>query len=203
MDKMYNFSSKKNIACIVMASGQAKRFGSNKLCAPLCQKPLVLWAAENAQKIFPHTVVVTNHTEVADLCEKNGIACLLHSFTARNHTVRLGIEYSGRDFEGYIFCQGDQPLLTSHTLHAMAERFEQHGDKIIRLEYNSTPSSPVIFPKWAYDELLNLPEGKGGNVVVKNNLHRVISHPAQSIWETMDIDTPQDMEEMEKVIAAK
>ena len=185
-----------NIGCIIMASGEGKRFGGNKLMADFCGKPLICHIIDTAQSVFENIVVVTRHKDIELLYRNTSVPVVLHDMPYRSDTVKLGLEYFGKKFDGYIFCQGDQPLLSKNTLHHMINEFQKNKSKIIRLQYNSVPCSPVIFPQWAYESLLNLPDGKGGNVVVKNNLDKVLFVSAQNISETVDIDTQEDLKNL-------
>lgn len=189
-----------NIGCIIMASGEGKRFGGNKLMADFCGKPLICHIIDTAQSVFENIVVVTRHKNIELLYRNTSVPVVLHDMPYRSDTVKLGLEYFGKKFDGYIFCQGDQPLLSKNTLHHMINEFQKNKSKIIRLQYNDVPCSPVIFPQWAYESLLNLPDGKGGNVVVKNNLDKVLFVSAQNISETVDIDTQEDLQNLTKHI---
>lgn len=188
------------IACIIMASGEGRRFGGNKLMADFGGSPLVSRIIRTAKQTFGNVVVVTRHPDVEQLCKALDTPVILHSLPHRSDTVRLGLEHFGTVFDGYIFCQGDQPLLTGTTLHNMTGEFEKNKQKIIRLQYDSTPCSPVIFPRWAYDSLCTLPQGKGGNVVVKANLDKVSYVTAQNVYETVDIDTKEDLQMLSQYI---
>ena len=159
--------------CVIMASGEGKRFGSNKLMADFGGKPLAAHIIDTAKSVFKNIVVVTRHKDVETLCQNIGVNVILHNMPGRNDTIRLGLEFLGDNLDGYIFCQGDQPLLTADTLFDMISEFEKDKEKIVRLQYDSTPCSPVIFPNWCCSELTNLPQGKGGNVVVKTTLTKL------------------------------
>ena len=82
---------KSEIGCVIMASGLAKRFGSNKLLAEFDGKPLLCRAFAVTEGL--HRVVVTRSTEVQTLCEECGIPVLHHALPFRSDTVRLGLEY--------------------------------------------------------------------------------------------------------------
>ena len=82
---------KSEIGCVIMASGLAKRFGSNKLLAEFDGKPLLCRAFAVTEGL--HRVVVTRSTEVQALCEKYGIPVLHHAHPLRSDTVQLGLEY--------------------------------------------------------------------------------------------------------------
>ena len=79
-----------------MASGLAKRFGSNKLLAEFDGKPLLCRAFAVTKGL--HRVVVTRSTEVQALCEECGIPVLHHALPFRSDTVRLGLSTCCRGF---------------------------------------------------------------------------------------------------------
>ena len=199
-DKIVQTAPDKNIGCVIMASGEGKRFGGNKLMADFGGKPLVLHIIDTVRKVFSDVVVVTRHSDVEQLCRELGTDVVFHNMPYRSDTVRLGLEHFGKNFDGYIFCQGDQPLLSEETLRNMVKEFSRDKEKIVRLQYESVPCSPVVFPQWCCEELLNLPEGKGGNIVVKNHPDKVVYVTACNKAETTDIDTCQDLEHLKKYI---
>ena len=176
---------RKDTGCVIMASGLGRRFGGNKLMADLGGKPVVQWALDAAQGVFSKTVVVTRHEAVAALCEKRGVSAVLHDLPHRSDTVRLGLEALG-DVGHCLFLPGDQPFVTKQSLFALMLAAQASGD-IWRLG----GASPAIFPKWAFEELKALPQGKGGNVLILK--YGAKSLPAETEWELRDIDTPQDL----------
>ena len=98
------------------------------------------------------------------------------------------------DLDACMFLPGDQPLLRRETVAMLLENRKDNPGQIIRPAYEDTEGSPVLFPFWAFPELKNLPEGKGGGVVIKNHpevVHRVsIANP----FELADADTPETLE---------
>ncbi len=182
-----------DIGCIIMASGEGSRFGGNKLMADFGGRPLISYIINTAKSIFENIVVVTRHKDVAQFCRDLNVPVIYHSLPYRSDTIRLGLEHFGSNLSGYIFCQGDQPLLSEKTLLDMISEFSQNKENIIRLQYDSTPCSPVVFPTWCYENLLNLPQGKGGNVIVKKHLDKVVYVSAHNRFETIDVDTKEDL----------
>ena len=188
-----------------MASGLAKRFGSNKLLAEFDRKPLLCRASAVTEGL--HRVVVTRSTEVQALCEKYGIPVLHHAHPLRSDTVRLGLEYLLPRFpamSGCVFLPGDQPLLTRKTLCGMVSAFcvePRKQSRIFRLyePQSGTPGSPVLFGADYFEELRSLPEGKGGGVVVKRHAEKVTLFPVKHPAELMDADTPEMLEKLRKI----
>ena len=188
-----------------MASGLAKRFGSNKLLAEFDRKPLLCRAFAVTEGL--HRVVVTRSTEVQALCEECGIPVLHHALPFRSDTVRLGLEYLLTQFptmSGCVFLPGDQPLLTRKTLDGMAAAFCAQPEKrsrIFRLcePQSGAPGSPVLFGADYFEELRSLPEGKGGGAVVKRHAEKVTLFPARHPAELMDADTPSMLSALENL----
>ena len=66
-------------------------------------------------------------------------------------------------------------------------------DSLYMMDSSVTVGSPVLFPKWAFPELLALPEGKGGSFVLKKYPGQVRMLPVRDKYELMDVDTPEDL----------
>lgn len=185
---------------VIMASGQGKRFGGNKLMEPLENQPLIKWVIDAADKLFDKRVVVTRYGEIKALCEESGAECILHELPDRNDTVRLGLEAIMQDIDYCFFAQGDQPLIKRQTLLCLAEKARTAPGHIVRTCYGDIVGSPVGFPREFFEELQNLPTGKGGSWIIKNNPSRVCTVEAQSAYELWDIDTAEDLEKIKKII---
>ena len=183
----------RNIGCVIMASGLGKRFGSNKLMADFHGKPMILRALQVSEVFKAHRVVVTRHPDVAKLCRDWGVDVILHDMPHRSDTVRLGLEFLG-NVDACLFLPGDQPLLRKETVEAMVRQWNADRNTILRPFPNEAPGSPVLFPQWAFSELLNLPEGKGGGWVIKQHPECVTAFPVEDPYQLMDADTPETLE---------
>lgn len=182
-----------NSGCVIMASGQGNRFGSNKLMADFLGKPLITWILDATDDLFAKRVVVTRHESVTDLCKERGVAVVYHDLPHRNDTIRLGLEAIG-DVERCMFCPGDQPLLKKETIASLLLCGVNCPGIMWRPGWNSTPGSPVLFPKWIFPELRSLPEGKGGGFVVKNHPNKMDILNIADPWELVDADTKETLE---------
>ena len=179
--------------CVIMASGLGKRFGGNKLMADFHGKPMIQRALDASETLFTKRVVVTRDERIAALCREQNVDVVLHALPHRSDTVRLGLQALG-ELDACMFLPGDQPLLRRETVAMLLECRNEHPDCIIRPGYEDTEGSPVLFPSWAFPELLDLPEGKGGGVVIKNHLHAVYRVSVANPFELADADTPEILE---------
>lgn len=181
------------IGCVIMASGLGKRFGGNKLMADFHGAPMIQRALDATEGLFSKRVVVTRHETVAALCREQNVEVVLHNLPHRNDTVRLGLEALG-DMDACIFLPGDQPLLRRETVAKLLQNWQQHPNYIIRPIHEDTEGSPVLFPAWAFPELMDLPEGKGGGVVIKKHPAELLRVSVADPFELADADTPETLE---------
>ena len=181
------------IGCVIMASGLGKRFGGNKLMADFHGKPMIQCALDATAGLFSKRVVVTRHESVSALCREQNVDVVLHDLLHRSDTVRLGLEALG-DLDACMFLPGDQPLLRRETVAMLLETWKSNPDCMIRPAFEDSEGSPVLFPAWTFPELKNLPEGKGGGVVIKNHPHELIRVSVSDPVELVDADTPETLE---------
>ena len=126
----------------------------------------------------------------------------------RNEMVRLGVTRILSDNassgnlqpHGILFLPSDQPLITRTSLQLLCLTFLYYDDKICRLSYKENAGSPCIFPAKYYDELLNLPEKKGGGFLTKKYPAQVVLVPVRDEYELYDIDTPDDITRLLKFL---
>ena len=127
----------------------------------------------------------------------------------RNDSIRIGVENIKKLYvndkintrlpSGIIFLPSDQPLISPMSMQLMCLAFSYYKDKICRLSYNNTGGSPVIFPSICFDELMRLPEKKGGGYIIQKNSGQVILVPARNEIEMYDIDTKEDLVKFKQV----
>lgn len=160
---------------------------------------MLQWILDATDHTFLNRVVVTRHREIEKLCMAQGIPVILHEFPGRNDTVRLGLEAVGKEAGACMFCTADQPFVQRETIQRMVSVSGQESDKIIRLSYGEQEGNPVIFPRWTFEELLHLPEGKGGGVVMNRYRDFLVKVSALEERELVDIDTVEEYEKYRSV----
>ena len=101
------------IGCVVMAAGNARRFGENKLAVQVQGKALFHRALEAVPaEQFDRTVVVSQYPEVLELAHRMGFVPVpnRHPDWGISHTISLGL---GKlpEMDAALFQVADQPLL--------------------------------------------------------------------------------------------
>lgn len=185
----------KKVACVIMASGLGKRFGSNKLLAEFKGKSLIQRVLDLTEELFEARIVVTRSMEVEQLCREKEIPVILHELPDRSDTVRLGVEEI-TDMDACIFCPCDQPLLCRESIKKMLETYERGEKNIVRLGYGEKVGAPVLFDRRYFEQLRHLPQHNGGSYVMKQVPQEVQVSQAASEWELFDIDTEENLQQL-------
>ena len=182
----------RTLGCVVMAAGNARRFGENKLAAGVGGRSLILRALEAVPgEEFETVAVVTQYPEVLDLAGRFRFSAIRneHPDFGLSHTIRLGLEALGR-CDAACFLVSDQPLLKRESVRALAELWRSQPENIAALAHGGVRGNPCIFPARFFPELLELREDHGGNTVIRRHEESLIllEVPAE---ELTDVDTPE------------
>ena len=190
------------MACVVMASGDARRFGSNKLLAPFAGTTVLEHALSALPDELLDVVVVTRSAEVVELAERCGARAVLHDLPLQSDTVRAGLAAIG-NASACMFVPGDQPLLSEESVRALVLASAQNPAAIVRLAHDGMPGSPVIWPHDCFSALSALEGDVGGSELLRFRAdfsERVIMVEAARACELADIDTPADLEHLERLL---
>lgn len=185
--------------CVIMASGAGHRFGRQKLLEPFLGKPLVQHAIETAQASSFDVVVSTRWDEVAGIAEGCGIAVAHPVGPLPSDTVRAGVEALGPR-AGYLFLQGDQPLVSLASLEAIAKAASLDPGHAVRLAWQGKPASPILFPGSLREALIALSGDEGGWRLLRcvpGLAEGAVLVEAGSSLELRDVDTPEALSALE------
>ena len=187
------------IGCLVMAAGNASRFGNNKLAAELDGKPLIRHALEAVPKhLFSQVVVVTQYPEIEDMAREFGFTPLHtdHPDYGISHPIELGTKALQR-CNAILYMVSDQPLLDEVSVERVVECWRSHPCNIVGAAHNGKRGNPCIFPREFFDELLALEEDHGGNTVIRKYPARLLTVEVAR-EELTDVDTPKALEDLKK-----
>lgn len=186
------------IGCVVMAAGNARRFGDNKLAAQLRGRSLILRALEAVPaEMFDSVVVVTQYPEIIRLVKNFHFASIhnQHPDWGISHTIHLGLTEL-RDCDGAMFLVSDQPLLERESVAELVRLWKRQPDRIAALGHGGVRGNPCLFPARLFPELMELREDHGGNTVIRRHEEDLVLLEVEA-QELTDVDTPQALKEIE------
>lgn len=190
----------RNVSLILLGAGSARRFGSDKLNAPLDGKPVGLHALGTLASVsFSRRIYVTrpDHGSLWEAARALGYEIVMNRDPDRGiaSSIRLGlyIWMASGGGDGVLFAVSDQPRLRVDSVRRMLDAFEEEPDRIIRLEKDGRAGNPVLFPASLCPDLMRLEGDTGGKQVIVRHPELVRAVEAESGAELFDVDVPEDL----------
>ena len=187
------------VGCVVMAAGNARRFGENKLAARLEGESLISRTLRSVPaSLFSAVVVVTQYPEIMALAGEFGFAARHnpHPDWGISHTIALGLT-ALRDCDGVLFLVSDQPLLRRESVAKLVTLWRSQPDKIAALGHGGVRGNPCLFPARFFPELMALTEDRGGSSVIRRHEEDLVLLEADAS-ELYDVDTVQALEALKE-----
>lgn len=179
------------LGAVLMASGAAARFGSNKLLHPVDGVPMIERAmAAVPAELLDRACVVSCYPQILALAQERGYSPVPNPDAAQGQSasVRLGLAALW-DMDGVLFSVCDQPWLRRESVERLLADFAAHPDCICALSWQGVRGSPAVFPRELFPALLALTGDRGGGGVIRANGDRLRLVEASAPTELQDIDT--------------
>ena len=184
------------IAMIMLAAGNSRRFGANKLLYEVDGMPMyrhvqkqLVRAKSHLDDIRCDISVVTQYATIAETAGKQGLRVLynLHPELGISSSLKIGLE-ANLDADAVLFTVSDQPWLTSETICGLIRAFLDSKKAAACVSYQEKMGNPCIFARKYYDELLALEGDKGGKKVLMRHLEDTCIYEVKDARELKDID---------------
>lgn len=183
------------IGCLIMAAGNASRFGENKLTASFAGKSLFSLAlAAIPADTFARVTVVSQYLALLQEAEQAGFHAIRNDRPddGISRTIRLGTEAMA-DCAGILYMVADQPLLRQETVLRIVQDWRQHPSCIVGAAHNGHRGNPCLFPARFFPELCALEGDRGGSSVIRRHEDALRLVEAAEP-ELSDCDTKQALE---------
>ena len=186
----------RKIGCVIMAAGNGRRFGENKLAATLNGKPLIRYALEAVPQGL-EVVVVTQYDAVAAMAAEYGFHCIKneHPEWGVSHTIRLGTEHL-LHCDGILYMVSDQPFLQRSSVDQIVDLWRSNPSCIVGAAHNGVRGNPDLFPRDLFPALLSLEGDQGGGGIIRANEDRLLLVEIHKN-ELSDVDTKAALEAIE------
>ena len=189
-----------SIGCVVLAAGNAERFGENKLSAAVEGKTLMERALEAVPADRLSAVcVVTQYGEAEAMAKRFGFRCVRNERPEQglSRSVRLGTEALRNECDAIVYLVSDQPLLRRESVAALADFWRAHPGRIIGAAHNGVRGNPCIFPKKYFSELCALTGDRGGSAVIRKHEDELLLFEIGK-RELTDVDTKEALRDLWK-----
>jgi molybdenum cofactor cytidylyltransferase len=182
----------------VLAAGQSRRFGANKLLQ-YWQGETLLRHALNAAcaACGPRTLLVTGHHHL----EISAAAQPFPGFIAHNVDFAAGMGTSiatataalQHVADAILVVLADQPLVTTEHLSALLAAWSGEPQQVVASRYAGIVGAPVLLPAGTFAELLQLQGDTGARGILQDARFDVQS--LDFAGAAFDVDAPEDLEQ--------
>lgn len=180
---------------IILAAGEGKRFGGDKLMSDINGVKLYQYMENTYKKAydFENKIIVGKDKEILDYFKERGFISVYNDRPdlGKSRSIKLAVkalkclEHS----EAVMFGVCDQPLLKSETISKIIGQFQNFNKSIGSVRCNGRLGNPCIFSSKWFDELLDLGEDQGGKKLIKRHIQEVLFVDIEDEDELLDIDT--------------
>lgn len=193
-----------HVVLVLLAAGDSRRFGANKLLADFEGKPMYRHIVDEIAGIggdvFYRKLVVSQYPEILSRLKEEGYEAIenCRSDLGISHSIHLALgALDGRE-DAVCFAVCDQPGLRGATVCRLVKEWRENGRKIACLSCMGRDGNPAVFAREYEQELLRLTGDAGGRRVIRN-------HP-EALWrceigderELEDVDEPSQIAPAEK-----
>lgn len=189
---------------IVLAAGNSRRFGKNKLLHCLNGKCmyrhiLELLSEQQAAKVLGQVIVVSQYEEIFQDVEEHfpEMVCVRNPAPEMgiSSSIRLGIRrllQLSAESDACFFTVADQPYFTERSFRKMSQMQQMYPHQIVAAANNGKPCNPVIFSAFYYQKLQGLTGDVGGKAILWQHMEDVVLCELPPA-ELRDIDTVSDV----------
>jgi molybdenum cofactor cytidylyltransferase len=178
---------------LLLAAGQSRRFGANKLLQPLDDgTPMVVASLRHLQAVVADSIAVVNDPqgEVATLLAAEGVRLVEN---ARAHeglgtSIACGVA-ACPDAQGWIIALGDMPYIPEPVIQAVVSGLEQGADIIAPL-YREQRGHPVGFAARHAGALMRLQADEGARIIISENPDSLTLIDVHDRAVVLDVDSP-------------
>lgn len=192
-----------SVAGIVLAAGEAKRFGGCKQLARLRGKPLLQWvlgAALDSNLDAVILVLGSCHRKIqsvlgTELAHPRLQIVVNPDFASGQSTsLKIGLERVRDDYSAAMFLLADQPFITSGLINRLRTSFLRSSRRIAVPVFQGRRGNPCIFEHSLYPELGRITGDRGARELIRAHPGDVLEVQVSDPSVCRDIDVPGDLD---------
>jgi len=181
------------IAGVLLAAGQATRYGRPKLLERFRGESLLRRAAQAFSEAGCSPLVVVLPRSLDLRGELDGIPALLtenpHPERGMARSIALGLEALSEQTRAVVIGVADQPLLDAVAVRTLIQAFRP--GRIVAPRYGAVAGNPRVYDRRFFGELRRLSGDRGAQVLALRHPDAVDEVPLPARY-GLDIDTTQD-----------
>jgi len=202
---------KSSLGILVLAAGQSRRFGSDKLMANMPDgRPVIAHSLEpllTLAKEYQLPLCVITRADNRQLIEYLTTENISYSIAndahlGMGHSIAAGVT-SNPNWQGWLMALADMPNVSYVLLASLLAKIENNKNDVVRplvsIDNNKIPAHPVYFPNRYGEALKALTGDSGAKKIIKHQLF--LTHIKSELIEEnsmMDVDTREVLDRLHK-----
>ena len=186
------------VAAIVLAAGEARRYGSQKLLAPLRGRPLLQHAVDAAcaSSLSPVVIVLGADADAITGQLSPGRARLVRNTdyaSGQSSSLRAGVASVIGEADAAVVLLGDQPGVTAALLDSLGARQRESGAAAVVCVQDGRRSPPTLLHADLWPEIAALRGDVGAREVLARRSDVATLDVVRAFAKLDDIDTHDDL----------
>ncbi len=185
------------ISAIVLAAGQATRFGQSKQLMRLADKPLLEHVLDyvNASRVDDVIVVLGAYAdEIRSQVHLGRARVVLNPDYAEgmSTSIRAGLSAQREGTEAAMIVLGDQPFVAPRTLDSLIDEYRRTQPAVVIPTYKGLRGNPVVVDKRLFPEMMELRGDIGCRAIFGGHAGSIAKLAVDDRGIVTDIDTMED-----------
>jgi molybdenum cofactor cytidylyltransferase len=185
------------ISAIILAAGQALRFGQSKQLMRLGDKPLLAHVLDNVNASRVDDVIVILGAYADDIRSQ------IHFGRARvipnpdfaegmSTSIRAGLRALPEGTEAAMIVLADQPFVAPGTLDSLIDEYKRLRPAVVIPTYTGLRGNPVVIDKRLFPEMMGLHGDVGCRAIFGGHADSIVKLAVDDRGVVTDIDTMED-----------
>lgn len=185
------------VLAIILAAGESKRMGRNKLLLPwghtsVLQQTIMNVKASNVDDV----VLVTGHDDksIMTIALATGMKTIHNKDYAKGFlaSVQTAVRRVPNDVAAVLIMLGDQPMVGPDVINALLSAYQGGQKGLVAPAFQGQRGNPVIIDRRYLDELLSLPVDSAPRALLQRHPDDIVLVDIESDAVLHDLDLPED-----------
>jgi len=185
------------IGAVVLAAGESKRMGRQKLLLPWHDKTMIEEVIDHllASRVNEILVILgSDSIRIEQKIKNYPVKTTVNPLYKKGmlSSVQWGFDKMERDIQGILVCLGDQPLIQAYVIDRIIDSHKNSTKGIIIPVYKKKRGHPVLIHSQYKEEIKNLDPEIGLRGLMNSHPEDIYEVPVDSPGILKDIDNQDD-----------
>lgn len=184
------------IGAIILAAGEARRFGRNKLIEKVGDKTIIERVLDAVKDLDRIVIVGKYYKDLMPYLENEVVVYNPNWNEGLSSSLKLGLRFFS-DYDGVLVLLGDMPLISSETIKRIISAFKE-GCSAVVPTYKGQRGNPVLISRKLFEKLKNLKGDIGARAILVEERNVCEVECGKEV--IIDVDTPSDLASVRRLL---